>query len=206
MKNKITENVSRETLDKLKLYEQLLVKWQKTINIVSHETIENAWSRHFIDSLQLCSILDSETKKLSRSEKCNVLDVGSGGGFPGMVIAITGDYNVTCVDSDKRKMLFLSEVARQTHTNVSLLDSRIEDLSVKDFDVVTARGFSSLDKLLEIVYKYTNDGIGVFLKGKKIEQEMAKARMFFDFEYELQESITDNSGCIVITQHVRPVD
>lgn len=205
MKNEIIKNVPRGTLDKLKVYEQLLVKWQNTINIVSRGTIGDAWNRHFLDSLQLLPIVNYEIKKLQLSEKCKILDVGSGGGFPGMVLAITDNYNVTCVDSDQRKMLFLSEVARQTGTNVSLSVSRIEDITQNNFNIVTARGFSSLDNLLKIICRNTNDGVGIFLKGKCVKQEIANAHLFYDFEHELHESITDKEGRIIIVRQVKTI-
>ena len=130
-------NVSRETLDKLEIYKNLLVKWQNALNIVSRGTLEAFWNRHILDSLQIIDKIQGKT----------VLDVGSGGGFPGMVLAICSDFQVTCVDSDSKKMLFLEEVARLTGTKVKILTSRIEDIS-ENFDTICARGFASLRKLI----------------------------------------------------------
>lgn len=182
-------NVSRETLDKFEIYKNLLVKWQNALNIVSRGTLETFWNRHILDSLQIIDKIQGKT----------VLDVGSGGGFPGMVLAICGDFQVTCVDSDSKKMLFLEEVARLTDTKVKILTSRIEDLS-ENFDTICARGFAPLKKLIFLLSKHAN--CGVFLKGEKLNQELTEAQKYCDFKYEIFDSETDVSGKIIVIRDV----
>ena len=148
-------NVSRETFDRLLIYQELLKKWQRSINIVSRGTIEDFWNRHVLDSLQIAKYIKGE----------NILDVGSGGGFPGMILAICTNLHVTCLDSDNRKTLFLEEVARQTETKVKILNMRIESLQEKDFDVVCARGFAKLSTLIQISEIYSKNSEGVFNYG-----------------------------------------
>jgi 16S rRNA (guanine527-N7)-methyltransferase len=187
----IKENVSRETFEKLGIYVDLLLKWQKAVNLVSRETLDDVWNRHVLDSLQLVSYVSGE----------KVLDVGSGGGFPGMVLAITGKFSVTCVDSDRKKMLFLSEVARLTETPVNLITSRIEDVQAKDFDTMCARGFSDLSHLIMITHQFAK--VGVFLKGKQWQKEIKKAETLFDFQYQTYQSEVDDDGKIIVVDSIR---
>jgi 16S rRNA (guanine527-N7)-methyltransferase len=187
----IRENVSRETLEKLEIYVELLLKWQKAVNLVSRETLDDVWNRHIRDSLQLLPYISGE----------KVLDVGSGGGFPGMVLAITGKFSVTCVDSDRKKMLFLSEVARLTETPVNLITSRIENVQQRDFDTMCARGFSELSQLILITHQFAK--IGVFLKGKQWQKEIKKSELLFDFQYQVHSSEVDCDGKIIIVDSIR---
>jgi 16S rRNA (guanine527-N7)-methyltransferase len=167
------------------------LKWQKAVNLVSRETSDKIWERHILDSLQTVPHISGKT----------VLDVGSGGGFPGMVLAISGKFTVTCVDSDRKKMLFLSEVARVTGTEVNLITDRIENIKTEKFDTVCARGFAELSKLLEITDRFAKTG--VFLKGKQWQDEILKAQSLFVFQYEAYQSKTDNFGKIIVVNSIR---
>jgi len=200
------EHLPRDVRNNLKIYKSLLLKWQKAINLVSRGTLNDVWTRHIEDSLQLLPFLRGK----------RVLDIGSGGGFPGMVLAVVSQnveflkqfeisesFNVTCVDSDQRKMTFLSEVARQTSTKVDIISDRIENVEGK-FDTLTARGFSELKVLIKFAKKYSN--YGVFLKGKKVEQEIENASKFFRFDYEIFKSITDESGRIILVYNIEDVE
>jgi 16S rRNA (guanine527-N7)-methyltransferase len=179
-------NVSRETYEKLKIYEELLLKWQKTINLVSRGTLDQYWERHVLDSLQIIPYIKGKS----------ILDIGSGGGFPGMVLAMVGDWEVVCVDADRRKMLFLAEVARMTNTIVHLATSRIEQIQLNRFDTVCARGFASLTKLLDIMIQLRSE-YGVFLKGAKLNAELKEAAEKFDFKYEMHPSRTSKNSHIL---------
>ncbi len=199
------EHVPQKIKNNLELYERLLVKWQRAINLVSRGTLKNIWSRHIEDSLQLLPFLKGHS----------ILDMGSGGGFPGMVLAmvsqeteflkrfgIDGNFDVTCVDSDQRKMMFLSEVARQTSSKVKIFSDRVENINGK-FDTVTARGFAELKVLIGFAKKFSN--YSVFLKGRKIEQEIEEALKIFRFDYEIFNSITDESGRIIVVRNIEDV-
>lgn len=200
------EHLSEKIKNNLGIYKSLLLKWQKAINLVSRGTLDNIWTRHIEDSLQLIPFLKGSS----------VLDIGSGGGFPGMVLAMVSQeveflkqfninecFDVTCVDSDQRKMLFLSEVARQTSTKANIVTDRIENIDGK-FDTVTARGFAELKVLIGFAKKYSD--YGVFLKGEKIQQEIKDAQKFFDFEYEIFNSITDKSGRIIVVYNIKDAE
>jgi len=200
------EHHPKRIKENLEIYKNLLLKWQKAINLVSRGTLNDIWTRHIEDSLQLIPFLKGNS----------VLDIGSGGGFPGMVLAIVSqeteflrqfginnNFDVTCVDSDHRKMLFLSEVARQTSTKANIITDRVENVE-GSFDTVTARGFAELKILLGFAKKYSN--YGVFLKGEKVNQEIEDAKKFFSFEYEIFNSITDKSGRIVVVYDIKDVE
>lgn len=185
-------NVSRETFEKLISYKELLIKWQKSINLVSRGTLEHFWIRHVVDSLQVVEYI-----KGSR-----VLDIGSGGGFPGMIIALCGAFDVTCVEADGRKVAFLEEVARVLEINVKLKNSRIEQLEDFAFDTVCARGFSSLAQLLSLTLKFSKQKYGVFLKGLKVQTELSEANKFFDFKYDIFDSKSDENGRIIVVTEI----
>ena len=188
-------NVSRETLQKLETYVFLLEKWQKSINLISSNTIDDIWSRHILDSIQLINFL----------QKGDILDVGSGAGFPGAVIAIVTNYNVTCLDSDLRKCLFLKEVFLKTEIRASVENIRLENFTKKNkrFQTITARGFSKLVDLLNIVYCYNCEGL--FLKGKLFEQEIIEAQRKWMFHVEQFNSETSNEGKILKINNVKLV-
>jgi len=200
------EHLPKQIRNNLEIYKNLLLKWQKAINLVSRGTLKDVWSRHIVDSLQLIPFLKGRT----------ILDVGSGGGFPGMVLAIVGQdseflkqfgldekFDITCVDSDQRKMIFLSEVARQTSTKVKIISDRVENIEGK-FDTLTARGFAELKILIGFAKKYSN--YGVFLKGKKLKQEIEDALKIFQFDYEIFGSLTDKSGYIIVVRNIKNVE
>jgi 16S rRNA (guanine527-N7)-methyltransferase len=185
-------NVSRETFEKLLIYKNLLFKWQKAINLVSRETLDDFWNRHILDSLQLLKYIDGK----------RILDIGSGAGFPGMVIAICGNFDVTCIDSNGKKIIFLEEVKRLTSANVDLKSIRIEDFCDCSYDVVCARGFSSLCNLLFLTHRYSSSKRGIFLKGARINKEIMEAKRLYRFEYEIFQSKTDEFGKIIAVNNV----
>jgi 16S rRNA (guanine527-N7)-methyltransferase len=185
-------NVSRETFEKLVIYKNLLFKWQKAINLVSRETLDDFWNRHVLDSIQLLKYMDGG----------KVLDIGSGGGFPGMIIAICSEFDVTCVDSDNRKMIFLEEVKRSTSTKVNLKLTRIENLNDCNYDIVCARGFTSLCSLISLTKKHSVSKNGIFLKGAKINEEILEAQKLYHFKYEIFCSKTDKTGRIIAINNI----
>src|SRR5882724_11473474 len=137
-------NVSRETLERLRRYAEMLVKWQKSINLVSPESSKDLWRRHMLDSAQLQGFLPPEPQSL--------VDMGSGAGFPGLVLAILGVPNVHLIESDARKCVFLAEAARATSLEVGrnpiIHPVRLEKVRDLRADVVTARACAPLTSLL----------------------------------------------------------
>lgn len=190
--------VSRETIDKLLAYEALLRQWQKTINLVAPSTLESIWSRHFADSAQLLALAPPDARRW--------LDLGSGAGFPGLVLAIMlggrEGAKVTLVESDSRKAAFLAEVGRRTGAPVDIRPERIEKIATQSklgaVDVITARALAPLPRLLDLAAPaFSPETLGLFLKGREAQAEVDAARARWTFETTLLPSLTDGGGRIV---------
>ena len=184
-------NVSRETFEKLKIYQELLVKWNRSINLVGKTTLEAAPVRHFADSLQLWSL---------RSDFENWIDIGSGAGFPGMVLAIVSDGvgKFHFVESDARKCAFLRNVSRETNTPTTVHTQRVEEIEGLQADVVSARALASVEQLFSYSEKLLNpDAICLYLKGQNCDSELEEASRFWTFEAEKFGSETDDNGTVL---------
>lgn len=150
---------------KLDTYESLLLKWSSSLNLVAKSTLSNIKPRHFDDSLQLVPFLKPADK---------IVDLGTGAGFPGMVLAMCG-FDVTLVDSDQKKCVFLENVSRETKTATKIVCSRVEEfVSDQKFDIVCSRGVASLSKLIDISEHLVikNHSKGIFLKGENVDIEL----------------------------------
>jgi 16S rRNA (guanine527-N7)-methyltransferase len=188
--------VSRETIERLSAYANLLTKWQQRINLVSAATLDDLWRRHMLDSAQLMSLLPSGTRVLA--------DLGSGAGFPGLVLAILGVPDVHLIESDQRKCVFLAEAARAADAKVAIHNQRIESLSGLSAGVITARACAPLEKLLSYAQKFLwHDGKALFLKGAGVEEELTAARKLWQMDVERFPSVTDPSGSILRIGQVR---
>lgn len=188
--------VSRETLDRLRVYAELLVKWQARINLVGPDTLADCWSRHFLDSAQVFPLLPQSVHRL--------VDMGSGAGFPGLVLAVMGVPDVHLIESDQRKCAFLREVARVTGTAVTLHNKRIEAVEPLAADVVTARALAPLDKLLGWAERHLLPaGHAVFLKGRGVEDELTVAGKEWNISLERIPSQSDPSGMLLHLREVR---
>lgn len=191
-------DVSRETIDRLETYASLLRQWQTRINLVAPATLETLWQRHMADSAQLLTLAPRSP---------TWLDLGSGAGFPGLVIAIMGAADgapsVTLVESDTRKCAFLREVARHCGIAVDIRNARIETVATQDilgpFGVVSARALAPLPRLLELAAPFLGPGsTAVFPKGRDVEQELAEARRTWCLDATLVPSRTEQAARIVL--------
>lgn len=188
-------DVSRESFDKLVAYHRLLLKWQKAINLISPKTIQNAWQRHFIDSVQLLPYISDDIKIIA--------DLGSGGGFAGLVIAVCRpDIQVHLVDSDMRKCQFLKTVSRESGLqNVTVHNDRVEAvLATIDVQLITARGFTALRGILDVSRESrvkNSDMRYILLKGANYSEELADARREFDFQCDAHPSVTESESAIL---------
>ena len=204
-------NVSRETLARLEIYVALLEQWQKSQNLVAPATLPLVWSRHVADSAQLVGLAPPAPKSW--------LDLGSGAGFPGLVIAIllaeSHRTRVQLVESNSGKCAFLREVARQTglsaraddrglagRTTVEIINARIEGIAntgtVRQVDVVSARALAPLGKLLGYAAPFfAPDTVGLFPKGRETQSEVDAARQDWAFSARQYPSGTDPDGQIV---------
>ncbi|MBK1671049.1 16S rRNA (guanine(527)-N(7))-methyltransferase RsmG [Rhodovibrio sodomensis] len=186
--------VSRETLARLSAYADLLCKWNKAVNLVGRGTLADLWRRHFLDSAQLADLLPAPPADRPR----RVVDLGSGGGFPGLVLAILGAGEVHLVEADGRKAAFLREGARVTGTDVRFHVKRAETLPPLDADVVTARAFAPLADLLgHAAPLLRRDGVGLFPKGKGVEGELTVARKAWNMTVDRIPSRTDTAATIL---------
>ena len=197
--------VSRETIAWLTTYEALLRRWQKTINLVAPSTLDDVWHRHFADSAQLWG--------LRPEVAATWLDLGSGAGFPGLVLAILaaerGGTRHILVESDTRKAAFVREVAREVGVAVDILCSRIESaethFKVRTVDCVTARALAPLPRLLPLVAPYfASHTVGLFLKGRDVAAELdAATSEGWVFVAERRPSLTDKDGSILVLSRLR---
>ena len=188
--------VSRETMDRLEAYVGLLGRWNRRINLVGRGSLADLWRRHILDSAQLMPLLPPAPAERPRV----LLDLGSGAGLPGLVLAILGAGEVHLVESDKRKAAFLREAARVAEAaGVTVHDARIE--AVKSFraDVVTARALAPLTRLLALAEPFLEaDSRCIFLKGAQAESELEAAQKDWKISVESHRSCTYPSGNILV--------
>lgn len=187
-------NVSRETTDKLEIYLRLLMKWQKAINLVSSRTLQDAWIRHFVDSAQLLPLLPKRVKIIA--------DIGSGAGFPGLVLAILNPcLDVHLIESDMKKCQFMRNVSRETNTEIIVHNKRIEDAhDLVQPDLITARALASLDELFDYTYPWAQKNKELqllFLKGERSQEEINLAQQRYNFLCEVFESDTQAEANIL---------
>lgn len=188
-------DVSRETIDRLVLLEELLKKWNDKINLVSRATLADYWRRHVLDSAQLYSLAPLSAGTWA--------DLGSGGGFPGLVIAILAkdsrpNMSVSLVECDKRKAAFLRTVNRQLSLQVHIYAERIEDVEGLSSDVVSARALSPLPTLLQYVERHLAVTGRAFLhKGTAWQGEVDEARRDWHFISRAHRSISDDAAVVL---------
>lgn len=202
---KLSPDVSRETLARLQAYADVLAKWQAKINLVSSATLPDVWQRHFLDSAQLYPFLPAQARV--------VTDLGSGAGFPGLVLAIIAeaagrDIQWHLVESDGRKAAFLAEAARASRIAgaVKIHPVRAEGLGGRmGADVITARALAPLEKLLEYAHPLVKpEGLCLFLKGEKVEDELTVARQRWSFQLDRHPSKSDPGGAILAIRGLKP--
>lgn len=195
--------VSRETEAKFQAYVDLLRKWQAVKNLVGPATLDTVWTRHIADSAQLFDLAPGATRWV---------DIGSGAGFPGLVIAILGrdtpGFHVDLVESNGRKCAFLREVARQLHLPVTVHAERVEDVldTLKPRpEVMTARALAPVSQLLEMGGKLLTTGtLGVFPKGQDLDDELTEAAKYWMMQRSTVDSKTDTRGRILVVKRAEP--
>ena len=194
--------VSRETYDKFRIFYETLIKWQKSINLISNSTLESIWSRHILDSAQLY--------KYTQNVNGNILDFGSGAGFPGLILAMMGNENINAVESDEKKCIFIKEVARLSNTKIIIHNSRIEKLKFLKPEIITARALAPLKKLIEYIEDYMKQGDNLkqklpkllFLKGKNYKQEVLELKKNRNFDISVFPSISDEYGKVLYIKNI----
>lgn len=187
-------DVSRETLAAFEAYAELLVKWNRRINLVGRDTLDDLWRRHFLDSAQLLPLLPAPPAGRPR----RIADLGSGAGFPGLVLAILGAGEVHLIESDQKKCAFLREAARASGAAVEIHAARVEESEGLQAEVVTARALAPLDKLLGYARPMLRPGGRcLFLKGRGAEQELTASGLAATMRVERIPSRSDAAGVIL---------
>ncbi|NJM82075.1 MAG: 16S rRNA (guanine(527)-N(7))-methyltransferase RsmG [Tabrizicola sp.] len=193
-------NVSRETLERLEQFEALVEKWNRSVNLVAKSTLPDFWTRHVVDSAQVY---------FHAGEECaRWVDLGSGGGLPGVVIAILASQfrpaqTTVLIEADKRKAAFLREAIRVTGVSAQVLAERIEDCEPCHANCLSARALAPLSGLLSYAERHMeNTGTAVFLKGGTYREEVEAARRSWRFDLTPIESITDPAAAVLVIRNV----
>ena len=184
--------VSRETRARLEVLERLICLWNSRINLVSRTDEPLLWERHISDSLQLAQLIPLGTT--------SAIDLGSGAGFPGLVLAIATDIPFILVDSDARKAAFLVEASRLTSAPARVVNSRIETARLTPASLVTARALAPLSQILTwAAPNLVEDGTLLLLKGKSVEQEVEEASVAWTMHVDRRISATGDGVMLRIT-------
>ena len=193
-------NVSRETIDSLCEYESMLSKWNSKINLISKNTFTDIWNRHFLDSGQIIKHVDASRKRW--------VDVGSGAGFPGLVVALLLrerkiDCELILVEKSTKKVFFLNEVIRKLDLKVKVINDDIGTIDPLRADILTARAFSELNNLIQIAHVHRKaSGICLFLKGENYRFELDKTLNYWFFDYDVFDSLSNPSGKIIRVKNI----
>lgn len=195
-------NVSRETIGKLYQFAELLKEWNQKMNLVSRNSIDVLWERHILDSAQLLKYIPQTTKHL--------LDIGSGAGFPGIVLAILmqekiPEAQITLVESITKKTVYLKDVCERLNlSNTRVENLRAENLKVSDPDVITARAVAALDILCGYVAKISGIGTeSLFLKGQSYKEEIVAAQKLWRFNLDVFPNKYSTDGVILKLSRLR---
>ena len=191
--------VSRETLDRLAAYVDLLLKWNRRISLIGPGSEADLWRRHILDSAQLLPLIPKTAKTIA--------DVGAGAGLPGLILSILNNAaSFALIESDQRKAAFLREAIRATQSSAIVHEKRVEAVDMPLQDVVVARALAPLDRLLEMVQKLVSiHTVCIFPKGAQAEQELTEARTRWNMQARQVPSRTDPAGRILVLTEVARV-
>lgn len=188
--------VSRENIHGFEEYKKLILKWNEKINLISKNTIEDFEVRHIIDSLQLANFINDLN--------IHIVDIGSGGGFPGIILSIIGVKKVTLIESDARKAAFLLQASLLSSNKIEVLNTRVEELNMK-CDIVTCRAFASLDRIFNFTKKFVIADKYLILKGEKSQSEIEDSKLNWKFDWKIHDSITSKNGKILEINKVEKI-
>ena len=189
----ILTQVSRETITSLKKYENMLIYANKKLNLIGNSTINQIWTRHFLDSVQVIDFIDKNNKTL--------IDIGSGAGFPGLVLAITLKdrkipLKVKLVEKSTKKTKFLKNLVQELNLNVEVINKNIFEYNKKiSEDVFIARAFKPLGIILKLIHNQAENWKKFFIfLGKTGKMELLQASKSWDIEYKQRVSVTSNDS------------
>lgn len=187
--------VSRETFDKLSTYHDLLLLWQEKINLISPKTIHNVWERHILDSCQFAShIVPRETP---------IIDIGTGAGLPGIILAILGFPSITLVDSDQKKCVFLQEAAAKLGLETQIISQRVERIRNHNASLIVSRALAPLHQLFTWSSPLLSpSGKCLFAKGENYAKEIEDALVGWQFDINVHPSLTHTDAKLLEISHL----
>ena len=194
--------VSRETISSLKKYEQILKETNKKFNLIGSSTVENIWNRHFLDSSQVIDLIEENDKTL--------IDIGSGAGFPGLILAILAKdrkkiINIKLIEKSPKKVKFLKQIINELNLNVEVMNKNIFEYSKKlSSDILVTRAFKPLEIILKLIHTKVENWKKIFIfLGKTGKSELIRASKIWDIEYKQRMSITSNDSIIIDIKRLR---
>ncbi len=187
--------------EKIQKYIDLLLEWNKKINLIGASTIDDIHNRHILDCKQ---ILDYVSE--NEMNNCCFGDFGSGAGLPGIILSIYGVKNIYLLEKSYRKCEFLNEAKKISDNKISIINGNIFELKHLKFDIIVSRALASLDKLFTMVQPFLKQNTKcIFLKGEKYKIEIEEALKTWNFDYELYDSKTSDSGKVVIVKNIKKI-
>jgi len=193
-------NVSRETIEKLKIYQKFLIEKNKTVNLIGKNTENNVFSRHFKDSAQISNLIEN---------KSEIIDIGSGAGFPGVIIKILTENdkingNIILIDKSVKKCKFLKELSDKLSLILKIENLRLEDYKSNKISTIVSRAFKKTIQTIDMLFK-NNENIRsiILIKGKTYQQELEEAKKKYTFELEKFRSITSNESYILKISNIK---
>jgi 16S rRNA (guanine527-N7)-methyltransferase len=193
-------DVSRETLDALRAFDSLVQRWNPAINLVSKASLRHLWQRHILDSAQVFSLCPTEA--------LSWVDLGSGGGFPGIVVAILARelkpaLRVGLVESDQRKATFLRQACQSLDLSATVVSKRIEALEPLNADVISARALAPLTILIGFAEQHVaQNGVAIFPKGARFADEISEARSVWSFDVDIKQSLSEAEAAILVIRNI----
>lgn len=187
--------------EKIQKYIDLLLRWNSRINLIGASTINDIYNRHILDCKQILDYISDE-----EINKCCFGDFGSGAGLPGIILSICGVKNIYLLEKSYRKCEFLNEAKKISDNKISVINGNILEIRHLKFDIIVSRALASIDKLLFMIQPFLKrDTKCIFLKGEKYKTEIEEALKIWNFDYELHNSKTSDSGKVVIIKNIKKI-
>ena len=193
-------NVSRETIEKLNKYKDFLLSSNKSLNLIGKTTENQIFTRHFVDSAQIYDLIE---------DKSEIIDLGSGAGFPGVVLKILMDNNkisgnITLIDKSPKKCKFLQDLSDKLSLTLKIVNLKIENFKINKISIVVSRAFKKTVDTIDIISK-NNDKIRniILIKGKTYQQEIEEAKKKYTFDVEKFRSITSDESYILKISNIK---
>lgn len=194
--------ISSKQEKKLQKYVELLLDCNKKLNLIGRSTEVDIWSRHILDSAQLIKLLSE-----SEIQNSSCADFGTGAGIPGIILSILGIRNMTLIEKSPKKCNFLKSAVKISDNKLEIINNNIANIKNVSFDIIFSRALANMAELLNMVQQFLDTNTKcIFLKGKKLKEELVFAEKFFNFEYEIIPSETSSEGNIIVLNRIKPIE